>query len=293
MQAESEVHPQLDSQGYWDQGFAFPLTVMSAAQAGAYRQDLESLEAQWSGGVNGRALNQFLRVNAQCVLPLAARLARHPQVVDCVSGVLGPDVLAWSVEFMIKEAGSASRVTMHQDLTYWGFGGTDAQVTAWLALSPSVRESGCMAFVAGSHKNPILRHRDTFADDNLLSRGQELEVEVREEDKEYVELAPGQMSLHHGLMIHGSGPNTSEDRRIGVVIRYVSPQARQLSGRREYALPVRGENHGSFEPTPVPEVPFSASSLALYDRILAHQSVELAAGAEGQVALYSQERRGR
>jgi ectoine hydroxylase-related dioxygenase (phytanoyl-CoA dioxygenase family) len=84
-----------------------------------------------------------------------------------------------------------------------------------------------MQFVAGSHANQILPHEDTFADNNLLSRGQEIQVQVAEEDKTDIVLRPGQVSLHHGRMIHGSGPNSSEDRRIGFVIRYVSPDVMQ------------------------------------------------------------------
>ena len=107
---------------------------------------------------------------------------------------------------------------MHQDLTYWGLGATSEMVTAWLALSPATPQSGCMDFVRKSHKNPILPHKDSFAKDNLLSRGQEVQVDVAEQDKTSIEIQPGEISLHHGLTIHGSGPNVSDDRRIAAVI---------------------------------------------------------------------------
>ena len=61
---------------------------------------------------------------------------------------------------------------MHQGLAYWGLGGIDGIVTAWLALSPANLKSGCTDFVRGSHKNPIIPHEDSFDELNLLSRGQ-------------------------------------------------------------------------------------------------------------------------
>ncbi len=97
-----------------------------------------------------------------------------------------------------------------------------------------------MQFVAGSHANQILPHEDTFDKNNLLSRGQEIQVEVKEEDKTDIVLRPGQLSLHHGRMIHGSGPNHSDDRRIGFVIRYVNPDVLQEVAQKDYAMLVEG-----------------------------------------------------
>jgi len=218
---------------------------------------------------------------------LAARIARDPRILDLVEGVLGPDLLVWSAEFFIKEPRTTHVVGMHQDLTYWGMGETPDQVTAWLALSPATVESGCMDFVAGSHKNPILPHTDTYSEHNLLSRGQEIAVDVAETDKTHIELAPGQMSLHHGLTIHGSGPNRSDDRRIGMAIRYLNPNARQLVAERDYAMPARGtDSSGNFIPVEAPARLFAPEALALYERIRADQAKALAQGASSAVPLY-------
>ena len=125
-----------------------------------------------------------------------------------------------------------------------------------------------MDFVAGSHKNAILPHEDTFADDNLLSRGQEVAVEIADDEKTAIELRPGEMSLHHGLTIHGSGPNRSDDRRIGLVIRYIRPDMKQEVGDKDFAMMARGEDrHGNFIHVPMPAENFSGDSLRLYDEI--------------------------
>ncbi|WP_171131411.1 MULTISPECIES: phytanoyl-CoA dioxygenase family protein [unclassified Ruegeria] len=282
---------RLDAQtveSYWQDGYAFPITVFDTVEAGQLRSELETLEANWRTADLPLPLNMYKRVNAHVVIPLAAGIALDPRILDVVEGILGPDLLLWSAEFFIKEPKTKQIVGMHQDLTYWGMGETPDQVTAWVALSPATVESGCMDFVAGSHKNPILPHNDTFSDTNLLSRGQEVAVDVAEDDKTHIELRPGQMSLHHGLTIHGSGPNTSDDRRIGLAIRYLNPNAQQKVADRDYAILARGEDRKSnFIHIPAPAEPFTPDALDLHARIRADQSKALAQGASEQLHLYS------
>ncbi len=279
---------QEQSDKYWEDGFLFPLTIFSKEEVAERRAELERIEREWLDADLPLPLNTYKRVNAHLVMPLAASVAMDPRVLDVVEGVLGPDIMIWSAEFFIKEPQTAHTVGMHQDLTYWGMGETPDQVTAWIALSPATVESGCMDFVRASHKNPILPHNDTYSDTNLLSRGQEVAVDVDEEDKTHIELAPGQMSLHHGLTIHGSGPNQSDDRRIGLAIRYLNPNAKQLVAERDYALLVRGQDSQSnFVHVDPPTELFSADALALYERVRSDQSKALAEGAKGSVPLYA------
>jgi ectoine hydroxylase-related dioxygenase (phytanoyl-CoA dioxygenase family) len=265
---------------YWEDGYLHPIDIMPPEEATALRADWEAFERDWLPADLPLPLNTYKRINAHCVMPIAHRIAADPRVLDVVEGILGPDILIWSTEFFIKEPGTKARVSMHQDLTYWGFGAVDHLVTAWIALSPATRASGCMEFVRGSHKNPILPHEDTEDADNLLSRGQEIRVEVAEEDRVPAELQPGQMSLHHGLMIHGSGPNVSADRRIAVAIRFCSPAIAQQVGDKDYAILARGADRtGNFINFAPPAAPFTPQSLALYDEIRAAQATALMSGA--------------
>lgn len=104
-----------------------------------------------------------------------------------------------------------------------------------------------MRFVPGSHRQRIVTHIDSFADDNLLSRGQEIAVDVAESDAVDVVLKPGQASLHHGHLFHASGPNQTDDRRIGVAIRYITPSMQQKTGDRSLVAHVSGEDrYGHF-----------------------------------------------
>ena len=161
----------------------------------------------------------------------------------------------------------------------------DDEVTAWIALSDVSIEAGCMRFLPGSHKGGLVAHNDTFADDNLLSRGQEI-ADVDEDRAMFGPLRPGEMSLHHGRCFHASGPNRSTDRRIGLAIRYVTPAVRDHAPGRDWAMPVRGEApSGGWDCIAGPRGLFHPADLALYERILAGQSQTLVAGAEGKVGM--------
>ena len=273
---------------YWRDGYLHPIQVLSESAASQARARLEEIERDWLEADLRLPLNTYKRVNAHVVMPFVAEIARDPAVLDVVEGILGPDILIFSAEFFVKEPNTKHVVTMHQDLTYWGLGAIDGLVTAWIALSPATSASGCMDFVAGSHENAILPHEDTFADDNLLSRGQEVAVEIADEDKTAIELRPGEMSLHHGLTIHGSGPNRSDDRRIGLVIRYIRPDMKQEIGEKDYAMMARGEDrHGNFIHVPMPAENFSADSLRLYDEIRDAQALVMMRGSKKSSGIYA------
>ncbi|TCK99394.1 chlorinating enzyme [Shimia isoporae] len=272
---------------YWDDGYLFPLDIMSREEAARWRSEIESIETDWLSADLPLPLNSYKRVNSHVVLPMASKLASDPRVLDIVEGILGPNILVWSAEFFIKEPNTKSFVSMHQDLTYWGLGAIDGLVTAWIALSPATVQSGCMDFVKGSHKNPILPHADTHEADNLLSRGQEVAVEIAPEDKTAIELQPGQMSLHHGLTIHGSGPNVSDDRRIGFVIRYINPEIAQEVADKDYAMLVRGADRiGNFVHVAPPKAPFDPPTLDLYEEIRKAQAAALMKGSKDTKRLY-------
>lgn len=272
---------------YWNDGYLFPIRVADDAQAQSWRATLEEIERTWLDNGLPLPLNTYKRVNAQVVMPLACEIGLHGPILDAVEGALGPDMMLYSVEFLTKEAQTKHVVTMHQDLAYWGMGDMDNILTAWLALSPATTASGCMDFVQGSHKNEILAHEDSFDELNLLSRGQEIAVDVADADKVPVELAPGCMSLHHGLTIHGSGPNQSDDRRIGVAIRYVSTKMRKAGGNKDYAILARGAvSDASFITYAPPEALFDAPGMALYAEIRDEQAKVMMAGAKSQSAIY-------
>src|SRR5262249_43199210 len=221
-----------------------------------------------------------LKIKIHLVLRLADELVHHPAVLDAVEGIIGPDILAWDADFIIKNARDPRFVSWHQDLTYWGLDPTEV-VTAWFALSPSTIESGCMRVVPGSHRGMIIPHRDTFSRDNLLTRGQEVAVEVDERQAADVVLRPGQMSLHDGKIIHGSHANRTDGRRIGFAIRYLPTHVRQVAGPRDSAMLVRGRDaYCNFELEPRPAGDFEPTQIAVQKEIEARRNAVLYRGAK-------------
>ena len=256
---------------YKRDGFLYPIHILEIEKANSLRNELELIEGKYSKIQLPKPFNTYKRDPANAVIPLVSTIAKDDRILDIVESIIGTNILVWAAEFFIKEKKSDNIVEMHQDLTYWGMGETSAQVTAWLALSPSNKESGCMEFVKGSHKNKILPHSNTYSSKSLLSRGQEVKVEIANDQRVLAELQPGQMSIHHGLMIHGSGPNISSDRRIGVAIRYINPDVVQNT-KKSYAMPVRGQdNRGNFIHYSAPKEIFSKESLKLHKEICESQ----------------------
>ena len=228
---------------YSRDGFVFPVDALCEAEARAVRADLEQAEAELADDPERLAL---LRSYPDRLLPSFDRMIRNPRLVEAAMQILGLDLLVWSSGLFIKEAHSPNIVTWHQDLTYWGLDESD-EMTAWVALSPSTVTSGCMRFVPGSHGNRQLPHLDTFAQHNLLSRGQEVAVEVDDSEGVNVVLQTGQASLHHGHLFHSSGPNQTGDRRIGAAVRYIKPSMQQRSGDRSLVAHVSGvDDFGHF-----------------------------------------------
>ena len=232
----------------------FPLPVMSKDEAAQHRRRLEDAELQHGP--------MHYRVKPYLILKSAAEIARHSKLLDAVEAVLGTNILLWDSAYVIKEPNNPGFVSWHQDLTYWGLD-SDKMVTAWVALSSSTRENGCMRFIPGSHRQGQLKHVDRRDEDNILHRSQQVAGGLDTSGAVDIELRPGEASIHHGWVIHGSNPNNSDDRRIGLTMQYISPSVRQRHTDRESATLVRGvDSFGHFAPEPECVADFDEENLA-------------------------------
>ena len=255
-------------------GFYSPVRVMSRSDALEYRRALEAHEAK-----SGQPLQGNWRHKTHLLFTWADRLVHHPKIVDAVEDLLGPNILCWTTNFFIKEASNPGFVSWHQDSTYWGLDPDDV-VTAWIAFTDVTRENGYMQVIPGSHKIDQLPHLDTFHKDNLLSRGQEIAVEVDKAKAVGLAMEAGEMSLHHIKVVHGSEPNRSNDRRIGFAIRYIPTYVRQTK-LRDSATLVRGvDTFGEFEHEPRPHADLDAAALAAHADAVGRQIKALYQGTE-------------
>lgn len=219
---------------YKEQGFLSPIDLISESDTVALREQLEEAERLHPEHINAENRN-----NAHLVFEFLDSLAFHSTLLDIVEDLIGPDFSLWGSVLFIKDPGSRHFVSWHQDATYMGMTSNNF-VTPWIALSPSNRDTGCMSMIPGSHKSQIKPHDDTFAENNILTRGQVVK-DVDESVAVDLILKPGQMSLHHGEIVHGSQPNLSSERRVGFALQsYMSNEITQHIGKNMW-LPVRGK----------------------------------------------------
>jgi len=226
------------SQYYLQNGYFSPVDVLSNSETRILRDDYESAEKEFA---NDKEKLGLLRAYPNRLLPSFDLLTRNKKLVQAARTILGEDVLVWSTPLFIKESKSEKIVSWHQDLTYWKLSDFK-ETTCWFAISDSNKKSGCMKFIPASHKTKIVPHNDTYAKNNLLSRGQEISVRVEEDKAFYAELHAGQASFHHGLLFHGSGSNQTNDRRIGCAIRYISASMKQKTGVKPLVTLVSGKD---------------------------------------------------
>jgi len=231
---------------YRQDGYAWPVDVLSQREAAEHHQRLLDFEA-----ANGP---MHYRVKPYLLFSSAWELATHPVVLDAVEAVLGPDILLWDGAYIIKEPHTEGFISWHQDLTYWGLDSDsdDDVLTMWLALTPAMKINGCMQFVKGSHRGRRFSHEDTFDKNNLLHRGQSIAEDFSEEQITHLEMKAGQASLHHGWAVHASNPNRSDVRRAALAYSYIRPSVQQTVGQGETATLVRGvDNFNHFGAEPV------------------------------------------
>ncbi len=253
------TEPQVEQ--FWRDGYQPPLRVVSEESAGEMRRQLETYEAAHGGPLKGS-----VRFKSHLLFKWLNDLIRNPKLLDAVEDLIGPNILVWSTDWWIKEAHSQSFVSWHQDSQYWGLD-TSKLVTAWVGLSPSTVQSGCMRVLPGSHSGPDLPHRDTYHDDNLLTRGQEIYEGIDESKAVNLEVQSGEAAMFAFRIAHASHPNASDDRRIGMAIRYIPPDAHQTRADRDIASLVRGEDTlGNFEHEPTPATDFDPPVVEFHAR---------------------------
>ena len=247
------------------------MPAIGAIEAAALCRRLADHEAE-----NG-PLAPKMRQKVHLLFTGFADLIRNEAILDAVEDVIGPDILVWGTSLFIKDAGEPAFVSWHQDSTYWGLEPPDG-VTAWVALSDVPVESGAMKFIPGSHARGQLAHRDTFDENNLLTRGQTLDMD--ESQAVPAPLARGEMSLHHLRLAHASAPNGTGERRVGIAIRCLPPHVRQAEGRTSATL-VRGRDaFGHFDPEPRPTADMTPDAVAAHEAAMSERFANLYAGAE-------------
>ena len=220
---------------YQDKGYLSPIEALTKDEANEVKEEIEFIEKKWPNELKGLGRNYV-----HLISPIFDKVVHNSKILDTVEDIIGKNILVGGTTLFIKDPDKKGFVSFHQDAKYIGFEPHN-WVTAWLAITDSNEENGCMRMYSGTHKKDLKVHNEKFNDGNLLTRGQTVE-NVPIEKTEPVILKAGQMSLHHPKIVHGSGINRSDKRRIGFVIQsYIGTNVEQVIGK-VYVQQARGED---------------------------------------------------
>jgi non-haem Fe2+, alpha-ketoglutarate-dependent halogenase len=218
---------------YNECGYISPINIFSIKEIITIRKEIEYIEKKWPNLLTGLGRN-----NAHYISPILNKICHDSRILDVVESIIGKNILIAGTTLFIKDPDKKGFVSWHQDAKYIGFEPYN-WVTAWLAITDANEENGCMRMWPGTHKEKIRKHKDTFNKNNLLTRGQTIQ-DVPIKKTVLNKLKAGQLSLHHPMIVHGSGPNKSNKRRIGFVIQsYISTNVEQVIGK-VYVQQARG-----------------------------------------------------
>lgn len=259
--------PKLLSQAQVDQyrrdGYAYPLRAFAPERALELRRRMEACESRFGpmkiGGTGSRPHLLFTWVD---------EIVRDPRVLDAVEDLVGADIRVYTVTLWAKDANDPKIVDWHQDASYFGLEPAE-QVTVWVALSESSEQSGCVKVLPGSQNWGLLHHSvKESAARTLLPRGQSITKAIDTSGAVSMPLRPGEFSLHHTLIVHGSDANSSNDRRIGLGISYIPARVRFTGATRLSAMLVRGtDRFGHFDDEPRPAADCDDAARAAHERI--------------------------
>ena len=229
------------------EGYAFPFDAIPAAEAASYVAKLDSYDA-----ILGEEAQKQLKIKAHVAAPWIVALARNKNILDAVESVIGPDILLFGTSMFSKKARDVRFVSWHQDAAYYGLD-PQQEVTCWVGLTDADTENGCMRVMPGSHLGADAVHDETYDPQNMLGRGQTIR-DIDDSKAVYMPVKAGQFSMHHERTIHGSMPNPSDRRRVGISFFYMPAHVRSTIGRRTATL-VRGtDKYGHWDPEPMPKI---------------------------------------
>ena len=215
---------------YKNKGYISPVSALSSSEAKEISDEIEKIEKEWPGALEGINRNYI-----HLISPIFNKVCLNKNILDAVESVIGKNILICGTTLFIKNPNEKGFVSFHQDAKYIGLEPHN-WVTVWLAVTDANEHNGCMRMLPGSHKENLKNHEQKFDENNLLTRGQTI-TGVPLNKTEPVILKAGQISLHHPLVVHGSGINKSNDRRIGFVIQsYIGTNVKQVLGKNSVQL---------------------------------------------------------
>jgi ectoine hydroxylase-related dioxygenase (phytanoyl-CoA dioxygenase family) len=143
------------------------------------------------------------------VHPFFDELLRSEPILDIIESLIGPDIRALGSKLNLKTGDGGSAVEWHQDVAFHPHT-NDSVLAVGLALDPATTANGCLLVLPGSHHGPMLDHHQNGV---FVGAVDPTTAPVDFSRAVPVELNAGDVSVHHGRLVHGSWPNTSTNPR--------------------------------------------------------------------------------
>ncbi len=225
-------------EAYARDGFAIVRGAVSAERIGRIRAHCEATIAAHPGLT-------YAQIHAKPLWfedPFYVDVAREPVLVRTAQSILGPDIALFAAGYIVKEPHGAMEILWHQDGSYWPLEPMEV-CTLWLAITESDPGNGCMRVLPGTQHLDLQALQDRSDRPNLLqsSIDESLVDENRAVD---LVLAPGDISLHHPNIVHGSNANRSDRWRINMVIRVIAASTNVTAPDWPGVFPLAGAVRG-------------------------------------------------
>jgi len=255
-------------------GHVFPVPVISPEAARDYLYKFETYERE-----SGTSAPRDLKVKPHLLFRWMWELGNTPAVLDAVEDLIGPNIMLVTSAVWAKNARDPAFVTWHQDSAYFAYDPVEVY-SVWIGLTEARLEHGCMRYLPGSHLKPEQPHIETWAADNLLQRGQYI-PDFDETGAVAAEVGPGEATIHHFRLAHSSEPNSSAQRRIGVLFVYCPTHVKYSLGRYPARL-VRGvDMYGHWDEDPIPQRDMDPAAVAHFENLRAgYENPEVRSEAE-------------
>jgi non-haem Fe2+, alpha-ketoglutarate-dependent halogenase len=234
-------------QRYEEDGIVFPVPLVAPSELRRFQEGFPELELR-GGGV------QKYTAFPHVFFPWAWELATLPRLLDAVEDLIGPELVIDSSLLLCKYPRDPAFAPWHQDGVHSGWYKTPS-VSAWIAIVDATPQNGCMQVIPGSHRGGRVAHTEAAREDSLFGPGAEIKVEVDESQAVCVALAAGEASFHHSSIIHGSPPNRSDQKRISLIVRFVTPLFRERHPIISTIPAVRARGCADLSHMPVLETP--------------------------------------
>ncbi|MSO92834.1 MAG: phytanoyl-CoA dioxygenase family protein [Rhodospirillales bacterium] len=241
---------------FQEQGYSDVIRFLSPVEARAARESVERFEHEHPDEIGK------LYQHPHILFRWLGDLVSHPVLLDGLEDLAGPNLLCTMTSFRQKNAGEGTYAGWHQDAFYVHY--DPFYFVAIIAITDCTVENGCLYVLPGSHRGPLLPHVETPDEKNLLTRSQKITAELDLAKAVPVELAAGEAFVFHNMMVHGSPPNNSADRRIVLLMDVCPPSTRRL-GSKDAATLLRGvDEFNNFELIREPKDDFGPDARSLH-----------------------------